>query len=297
MKKFFAIWMVAGFVCCVVIGGRAEGQYKEYRSHVGMTVGGGLHTLRFEPVKPESGESMSLEFGNGVDLALGVEMKYFWSDHVGFGAGVGLTKARASVTYEGTETYEGLTHPDNTAVSYDLSTHYEGWKESQNVTLLSIPVEMMFRTKRGGSGKCIMGAAGVEIELPCKASYESRSGSFTTTGYFAGTGHTVTSQPQHGFSTYERKRRGDEKNLGVGLSLKAEAGMRWDVHKQSGVYVGVYAVYGLTSILREGDRRPLVELNPQDASEIIYNGTLGSHRMDGVKVLCVGVKVGVDVGG
>lgn len=252
---------------------------------LGVTMGGGLQSWNYTL---EQGERTA-----GIGYTLGLHMAYFFDPQFGINFGMRWAWTHSSATYNFSETTEGLVHPDNPGVTYDLTTTFDHWKERQSVNVVSFPVELLWRT-RINRQQFFYAGLGFQLDLPIRGSYTIEEGSYTTSGYFPATGHTVVGQPQHGFANGEEGQEGPVKALNLGVSLIADLGVRWNLGGK-GVYLGLYASYTLNDMV-SGTDRPLLELNTDNSSGIHYNGTFGSREVGSVSLLCVGLKVGVDLG-
>lgn len=255
------------------------------RSAIGISFDGGLNTLVYSPLDGE--RNMGMGTGAGLYIA------YYANKEFCIHFGLHYLSARASATYNFTETSLGLTHPDNTGVSYDLTTTLDNWKERQTIRFLSVPVEFFWCVPLDRTKIFLLGL-GTSVDLPTKGRYFAEEGTCTTMGYFPATGHTVRNQPQHGFGDFDADSERKIKGLNVGMSLLADIGMRMALDNKMGLYVGLYAIYGLTDIVDVNSTQPLVTLNTNDASRIVYNGTFASKESDAMHLFCVGLKVGIE---
>ncbi len=291
MNKKRMTWRCWALALCVCSFGLrfspCEAQPRGYNNYFGIGVVGGPNSLVYTP---EHGNGSSrLGFGGGLHYAHFVDSEY------GFGIGVGYSFAQSTAVYDFTETTEGLIHPDNPGVTYDLSTSFDNWKEYQTVGFLNIPVKFLWRSPL--SRKCILiGGVGAQLDLPLHSHYAANEGAYRTTGYFPATGHSVSDQPQHGFGSYKADMEGEIEGLKGSVSLLADLGIRLAMNNNWGIYLGGYVNFGLTSCIDGKNKAPLLTIDARDASQIVYNGTFSSNEVDGVRLFCAGIKVGLDVG-
>ncbi|MBQ1652022.1 MAG: OmpA family protein, partial [Paludibacteraceae bacterium] len=179
----------------------------------------------------------------------------------------------------------------------DFTTSFNNFRERQNVGLISIPVEVMFRKVVSDNWAVIFGA-GLQLDLPIYGNYIAKGGSYTTTGVFPELGpHVISDMPEHGFSTYNTTQNAKINNLAkVGGSVIADLGGRVALSKNWGLYIGIYAGYGFTNLLAGAKTETVVAINPADPSKINYNGTFDSGATDKVNLIRAGLKIAVDCG-
>lgn len=264
----------------------AQAQRSLNNTFFGVTVEGGMNTMNYS--------SLHGERAGGFGYGVGAYLAYFPTRNIGFSLGLQLSRVQASVTYNFSETTLGLTHPDNPGVYYDLTTDFDQWVERQSARVLSLPVEFLWRVNM--EKMTLRGGIGAQVDLPHKGHYTAVEGSYTTTGYFPATGHTVANQPQHGFGEYGAEKESDISKLGIGVSLIADLGVCWPLSSSMNLYVGFYGRYGLNNVLQEGRDNPLVVLDPANSAHSIYYGSFASQEVTDMNLFCVGIKVGLDFG-
>lgn len=262
-----------------------EGGHSNY---VGLNFGGGLNTMIYNPTRGD--QSLGLGFDAGLHFA------HFFNKGFGLGFGVHYTCANAYTLYNFNEVSSGLVHADNGNLHYDLTSSFNNWKERQTVSVLSIPIEAFYRVALSEKWQFI-GGLGFQIDLPVYGNYGATEGSYTTTGTFSFFGsYVVSDMPNHGFSTYDGTFDAKIDNLVPAVSILADAGMRMALDEHWGLYLGLYASYGLTNMLEEPKEAPLLMVDNTDASKLDYNGTFASNEIDALHLLRVGMKVGIDFG-
>ena len=262
-------------------------QAQQQSNYIGINVGGGLGMPCYSTVHGDG--SLGLGFGAGLHYA------HFFGEHFGLGFGVNYSRLTGAVTYDFAETTQGLVHASNPGVSYDLTTAYDGWRERQVLGVLGVPVELFWRVPVSERNAVLFGL-GAQLELPLQGRGIADEGTYATRGYFPSIGHTVENLPQHGFGSYGADTEVDIDNLRPAVSLLADLGFRFALGQQWGLYTGLYASYGLTSSIAAPAADPLLVLSPSDAGEAVYNGTFASSEVEGVHLLRVGIKVGIDFG-
>ena len=110
--------------------------------------------------------------------------------------------------------------------------------------------------------------------------------------------------PEHGFTTYDEIDNAKIDSMKLSVSAIADLGFRMSLGDNWGLYFGVYGGFGLNNMLKHvQSTKPLLEVDPNNASDIQYNGTFNSNEITttgrvryGVHLIRAGVKVGIDLG-
>ena len=267
----------------------ASAQQSEHANYFGVNFGGGLNTMLYQPANGNHG------MGLGFDA--GLHYGHFFNHTVGLGLGIQYTWANAYATYSWQEVTPNLTHPSNPNTPYTLTTDFQNFKERQNMGILSIPVEVLFR-KAFNDRAAFIGGFGVQLDLPLYGNYINKGGQYTTTGVFPELGsYVISNMPEHGFSTYTTTREAKINNRAkVGGSVIADLGVRIALNDNWGMYIGAYAGYGFTNLLKEQKVEELVMINTADPSNIDYRGTFDSNQTKKANLLRAGLKIAFDFG-
>lgn len=264
-----------------------EHYYNRPFAHLGLNVGGGLGSMIYNNPLGKASPSYCLE--------LGFQYSQFFSG-IGIGVGIRYSTTHASAVYNTEEVTTDLTHANNHYAHYDLTTRFDDWHERQTIHQLAIPLEVLYRFSMGG-GRHFIGGLGIQLDMPLKGTYSAGKGSYTTTGLFhVARPHTLSDMPEHGFSTYNETFDAEIDHFSVGLGLVADLGLHLPLGYAGGLYLGLFASYGLTSALDATDPTPLLVINASDASRIDYHGTFAANGNPSLHLLRVGVKVGIDIG-
>lgn len=267
----------------------ANAQQSLHDNYVGASVGGGLNTMLYETAHGHQ----DLGMGIGAGLFYG----RFFNKTIGLGLGLQYTRANAYTTYNWKEVTNGLIHPDNPNTTYNLMTGFDNFKERQSIGYLSIPVEVLFR-KALNSRLSMIGGVGMALDFPLNGKYVAKSGSYSTTGVFPEiTDDVFHDMPEHGFSTYTTTQGAKFNNYSkVGASVIGDIGARMALNDNLGLYVGIYAGYGVTNLLSDDKQENMLSINDTDPSVIDYRGTFGSRECSKVNLLRCGLKVAIDFG-
>ena len=282
-KHFLTIIAAAALTISV------SAQQSAHDNYIGVSFGGGLNTMLY---KPANGQQ---QVGCGFDAQLFYAR--FFNKTVGLGFGLNYSWANAYATYNWNEVTTGLTHASNPNVTYNLTTGFQDFKERQNIGVLSIPVEVLFRKALNDRAAFIAGV-GLSVDFPIHGAYYAKGGSYSTTGVFPALGnYVVTDMPEHGFSTYTTTQDAKINNRAkVGGSVLADLGFRVALNDNWGMYFGVYAGYGFTNLLAEAKTDEMIMVNATDPAVIDYRGTFDSNETAKANLLKAGVKIAVDFG-
>ena len=276
-------------LAAVVLAFGASAQQGGHSNYVGLNIGGGLNTMTFSPANGTA--KLGLGFDGGLHYA------HFFGSHWGLGFGVHYTYANAYAVYDFSEVTPNLTHANNPSIHYNLTTKFNNWKERQTVGIIGIPVEVFFRTALSDKWSFI-GGLGAEFDLPIHGKYSASEGDYSTTGVFPALGsYVVSDMPEHGFGTYDAAYDAKVDNLTkMGVSVIADAGVRFAMSNNWGLYLGIYGGYGVTDMLAQKKDDILLVINSTDPSKLDYHGTYGSNEINSLHLLRAGVKVGIDFG-
>ena len=282
-KRIFSIFAAAALAIS------AGAQQSDHENYVGVSFGGGLNTMLY---KPANGTS---QVGAGFDASLFYAR--FFNQWIGLGLGVNYSWANAYATYNWNEVTTGLTHASNPNVTYNLTTGFNNFVERQNVGVVSIPVELLFR--KVFSERCaLIGGVGLSVDFPVHGAYYAKGGSYSTTGVFPALGdYVVSDMPEHGFSTYTTTQGAKFNNRAkVGASVLGDLGARVALNDNWGMYFGIYVGYGFTNLLGAAKADEMIMVNPTDPSKIDYRGTFDSNETAKANLLRCGVKIAIDFG-
>lgn len=283
MKKVFSI--IAAVALTVSVGA----QQSAHDNYVGVNFGGGLNTMLY---KPANGQQ---KVGMGFDA--GIHYARFFNQWAGLGVGLQYSWANAYATYNWNEVTPGLTHPSNPNTPYTLTTGFSNFVERQNVGVLSIPVEALFR-KSFNDRVALIGGVGLSLDMPIHGAYIAKGGSYSTTGVFPAIGsYVISDMPEHGFSTYTTTQNAKFNNRAkVGASLIADLGARFALDDNWGLYVGVNFGYGFTNLLGTAKTDEMIMVNSANSAVIDYRGTFDSNETAKANLLRCGLKIAVDFG-
>ena len=256
----------------------ASAQMTDHISNLQVNLGGGIHTLLYTPVDGEHTIGMG-----GV---LEMQYQFMFNHHWGIGIGVQANTLRSSSTYNYAYTLPGVMLP-GAVYPADLNINYYNWRERQNVTNLSIPLQVILRAPISVASTFQMGL-GASLNHPLSSSYKMVGGRYVTEAYMPQTNVTYTDMENHGLGTYDGNNRSGNLDINsLFCALNADLGFVFNLNNTAGFYLGAYCLYSPANV------------NPNaDAVNDLYNSvnTFASDRVGLVHPLEVGLKIGLRFG-
>jgi hypothetical protein len=166
----------------------------------------------------------------GMAPGVGVECSYFFARHWGVTVGVeaAFFNVRLFTPYIGTD------------APADIAAWYLRKRtERLYATCLRIPLWLRFRAPVRRHEFQVAGGGAFDLALAGRRRTEA--------------------EWRTGDGSERRETATGSLSFGHGVSVAAEAGVRWRLCKRWGLYTGVYAGYGLSNVLPAGDALPGVE--------------------------------------
>lgn len=276
-------------IAAVALTISVSAQQSAHDNYVGVSFGGGLNTMLY---KPANGQQ---SVGAGFDA--GIFYSRFFNHTVGLGVGAQFSWANAYAKYNWNEVTTGLVHASNPNIPYNLTTGFNDFKERQNIGVVSIPVEVLFR-KAFNDRVALIAGVGLSLDLPVYGKYIEKGGSYSTTGVFPTLGgYTISNMPEHGFSTYTTTQGAKCNNLAtIGGSVIADLGTRIALDDNWGLYIGINFGYGFSNLLKEEKAAEMLMINSTNSAIIDYRGTFDSNQTGKANLLRCGIKLAIDFG-
>jgi cell division septation protein DedD len=246
-----------------------------------LHIGGGLSTLRYNPMLGEQ--------SNGFDKQFGFGYAFFISPRFGFGTGLELAfySAEFKLKNYGME-YEAkdLYRPDSVE-NFIFRSIWSNYAEEQNAIMLQIPLMLQFQT---GMGYYVM--AGVKAAILLSGSSSGKGDLMNSGDYEEENCEYYISdckdKPQsgeniwgsRGFGLFKDKKTENQEKFKTALLASMEMGMKWRFEDGLSLYTSVYFDYGLNNILEKKKIEELprmVEYNSDNPPNFATNGVLSSQ--------------------
>ena len=267
----------------------ASAQQSAHDNYIGVNFSGGLNTMLYQPANGKQAVGMGFDAG--------IHYAHFFNKWAGLGIGAKYSWSNAYTTYNWNEVTTGLTHPSSPYTPFNLTTGFNQFVERQNVGVISIPVEALFR-KVFNDRIALIGGVGLSLDLPLHGAYTAQSGSYSTTGVFPNLGpYSISDAPEIGFSTYTTTQDAKFNNRAkVGGSVICDLGTRIAFNNNWGMYIGVSFGYGFTNLLADAKADPMLSINATDPSKIDYRGTFDSNETSKANLINCGLRLAFDFG-
>jgi hypothetical protein len=235
-----------------------------------------------------AGLGYTFNISPSLGIVMGLEMNTFTSE-----------ASFANVSEKSTEYRLGTGDNNLFRFSYSL----KNYKETQNVTLFSIPVMVQYSLPLGGGATKFYVSGGFKLGFPISATADLSPGSATTNGYFSDENVKYENLPTHGFaSNISLPDSKQDLDLGFSAALALEAGLRFTLTDKIGLYTGLYFDYGLNSIQKVNDKHSLEydlnhlsEYDRVNERPFLYHSVLNTGLVDKVNLLSIGLKVKISL--
>ena len=274
-------------ILSLLTGTYAFGQVKHEFS---IYAGGGLSTLLYEPASTVGKQD------NGFGGLAGVGYTLFFNDYFGIGTGVEIALYNSKMKSPSLRS-ESPAFDVQEGVSFLYKSKLENFEEKQKANSVNIPLMLNFQM---GSYHRFYVALGAKIGIPVVADFKSSTQEITTSGYYEFENFEYTNRPDLGFGTFsdEVKGNGDMKMKPAFLA-SGELGMKWSLGRNTALYTGFYADYGLNDIAKK--ENSITSYNSENPQDIGFNSILNSqykrttekseNLVDKVSPLAVGIKI------
>ncbi|MCQ2234437.1 MAG: OmpA family protein [Paludibacteraceae bacterium] len=280
MKKKLLVCSIALFSIQL----QAQTTYQKYLHNLDVAVGGGLHSVQFNP--KEKGDQDPL-FGGTVNIHYRYAPFKRWS----FATGIDLTSYRAESEYDTLSSVQKRVDPEN-GYTGEYRVGFKNWSEVQNSINLEIPIAAYYRLPINDVWGMVFGG-GVKLDLPFYKKYKTRNdktdGYIDRTEYFEETNVDYSDLPQHDLyktDTY----KGNAKLKGAGLSGFLEVGASRPLKKNRSLYLGAYFSHSFTNNVKKAND----EL--YNAADDKYRGVISSDLVSNAHLMALGLKVGLSWG-
>jgi len=293
MKKIFILNLL--LICSI---------YAQDLHEFSLHIGGGLSTLRYDPLIGEQSNGFDKEFGFGY--------AYFLSPWFGFATGLEFAFYSAEFKLKNrlvSDYY--VKHVNNGAIdSLRFRSRWDNYTEKQSAVMLQVPLMLQFQT---GIGYYVM--AGVKGAISISGN-SSGKGDLMNTGYLGGEIdcdlyiNDCIGMPQGGGNTwdglglYKGKKTENQEKFKSALFVSMEMGKKWRFEDGLSLYTGVYFDYGLNNILKKKkieDLSQMVEYNSKNPSDFATNGAFDSKweqkpYITKVMPMAIGIKIKLSLG-
>jgi OmpA-OmpF porin, OOP family len=247
---------------------------------IGLNAGlQGMHySLQNGGTKPLPGASLGLDYVFRFDSCWGLLT----------GIAGGLYRTQASLRDGLVLTYNEI---DDAGSAFQYKVRLTGYKETQRLLSVSIPLLLQYHT--GSAGTKWYFAGGGKVFFPLNTSIHASARQLSLSGYYPNFDLNVSNLPQHGFGTLDSWQGSVTTQMKPAVALSAATGLSFPISPGARVYAGVYVDYGLTNLRNKSDSLPIVTYSAAGMDKVKANGVLNMQNAGPVKLLCFGVQVRV----
>lgn len=279
MKKLFLSLAMMAFIS------GASAQMDDHIHNIQVNAGGGIHTLLYTP---DQGER-TIGLGGLIEGQYQLMFNHNW----GLAIGVQVSTLRSSANYNYSYAIPNVTLPGANYPA-DLDIHFYNWRERQSVTLLSIPLQLVFRAPIS-VGSAFQMELGASLNHPLQASYKTIGGRYVTTAYMPHTNVTYTDMGNHLLGTYDGDNQANRLELvPIYWALHADLGFDFNLNRTTGFYLGIYGSYSPQNINPNSDNNST--LLTVATSSYGKQSSFACNRVGAVQPLEVGIKLGLRFG-
>lgn len=260
-----------------------KNNYHRYLHNIDVAVGGGLHSVQFDP---KQGGDQDPLFGGTVNIHYRIAP----FDRVSFATGIDLTTYRAESQYDELNQTQTRIDPEN-GYNETYNVKFKDWSEVQNSINLEIPIGVYYRIPLKNVWSLVAGG-GFKVEVPISKRYKTRNdktdGYIDRTAYFEETNVDYSDMPQHAlFKTSEYK--GSAKMKSAGMAVFVDLGATRPLKENRSLYLGAYFSHSIMNSNKGNNQL-------YNANNDNYSGVVSSDLVKKSHLMAAGVKVGLSFG-
>ena len=282
MKKFIVTNIILAAWCSqYVMAQQAEHEFSAY-------LGSGLSTLNYQLSMGARNGGAGGDFGVGYTYYRGKErvtgtgkiVREDWGIHSGLE--FGLYNAKSRIDNEKAVT-KGMKDIDDD--TFDLHTTFSGYKETQSMVLLKVPLMAQFTL----NNYYVMG--GFKLGIPITGKYKSKDATLTNEAYYPELDNWAKTQQFAGYGTFKGVDTKGKMKFGASAILSLEAGAKLRLRRKLSLYTGVYFDYGLNDFAKNNQKELVNPFNYQGGETTFTTNSVLSVYTEKIKMMAVGVKV------
>ncbi len=251
-----------------------------------INVGGGLNTMVY---KMNDGKT---KVGGGALLQ--AQYQYMFNENWGIGAGIGFSSLNSKAILNNMVLGGQSTNAGGANEQYvPYSTIKDGWKETQNMISIDIPVQAFYRYAINDKW-ALQAGLGLTLNFPAWMGYKTK-GNYDNSADFSGSmgGNMVLDGDVkgHGFGAQNGELKGKIAHKAANVGLQADFGGLYNLTELLDLYMGLYLDAQFVSCQKQTAD---AVLNP---NENTYTSVMNTPLVKkNVNPLEFGVKVGVRIG-
>lgn len=220
----------------------------------------------------------NLNVSNDMGYNLRVGYVKMFTSKIGVGIGAEYTQSKNFIsTNDRFSLATNLVDDATSAFVYNVTT--DGYKESQELSAIHIPLFIQFKTKISEKAS-FYARGGAKYFMPQKFKASASATQITATGFYPDFNLLITNEPTRGFGTtngYSESGEYETQNI---VMLNFEVGFSFVVSGDSSIYVGFFLDRGTESIVKSKNDVSFIGYNPTSTTGRKLNGLYNS-RLDG----------------
>jgi len=277
MKGFLTLILAA--VSCAAMAQDTVCQKNDLHKGLYLTfgIGGGAQTDKLDFSNPEN------TFSSGAGICAGAGLQYFFTNHIGVGAGLSIRSLKSEAVLNYTTTQENV---DTDGETYVHNTSYQDLLEKQSILTMGIPVELLYQGKFGKSWK-FLGGIGLKPTFQLSGKTEVTGGNIATHGYYSRLDVDFYDMENHNFKNYD--------DLSGDISTKPSVNLIGDLQLMYALTHNIDLVLGLNAELGLNDIHENDNLEQFDFKSEAYNGVLKTSQVSDIKQMVLGAQVGIRI--
>lgn len=268
------------FITLVAFGITLNGQEQEHQLQIKLT-GSSLSLYDNSPnLESTAGSAFGFEFS----------YPYSFNDRWGLRGGLGLSFLNSKSELDNYEHTNGMFN-DSDGDPYTSYLYLNNWMESQNITLLEIPVVVTFQEPLNSNSTLNLYCdLGFRIGIPVSSKYEVTSGSYEDQGFYEQYDLLLKDVEGHFESVTDYHPAGDI-NLKTCFMLTSSLGLKYALSDKLDLLGGVRFSSTLNDIKSSSSNLTTMS---SDRSRT-YNGVLNSDLVKDIHPVRIGIELGVNI--
>lgn len=249
-------------------------------SHLMFDMGGGVHTMLYNPNWGESKIGMGGKIG----------LNYAYYFHKNFGAGIGAYCNLYTSRYKlpDYDLADGKKQTDESNYNYTYVLYVKDHlNETQRVASISIPISFRTQFQLGWYWDMRVNV-GAAVEIPMLLHKYYSEGNLTTTAYYEELNVLFHDMPNHGFKKDRYNVNGEFICKKVGISPFAEIGFSRMIDNHWRFYLGVYASLSATNFIAQNENDVFYD----STSDKYPQNSFSSDLSDKMRLFKAGATIG-----
>lgn len=246
-----------------------------------VSVGGGLHSLLFDP---QEGVSK-----HGIGGLFDAQFQYFpfFDERMGLGFGIKISSLNSSAIFNYRYEQHKIMLP-SALYPCDYYVKFKDWREYQHIIMLSVPIQFIFKDPIIANKVFLQVGGGFSLDFPISATYEANEGSYIALGHMEVTNITYQEDLEdYHLGLFHANEKG-KSVVPMNISLIGDLGTQFVLKRSCDLYMGVYVDYG---VLNSG-RTIFHDI----ITDYQYRGILNSGHVSKANPIEIGIKIGVHMG-